>query len=211
MIRCASRAIAALASPPASPKNSRATPKAASPERRSLLRCHFARNPDDGRGSASAARARTGVSRYYFGRPWRRARERVRRARCRGACRGAWACVHVRAEVIVARAHPPRRAPPQFEWPRHTADFTLLRAYVAPDGSAAEPAAENVPYCPGKFLRASPSGAAEGDFAFLLGFPGSTMRYAPESRLAYSDEARVRLGMYTWGCTLGDVHLGMCT
>ena len=23
-----------------------------------------------------------------------------------------------------------------FEWPRHTADFTLLRAYVAPDGSA---------------------------------------------------------------------------
>ena len=30
-----------------------------------------------------------------------------------------------------------------FEWPRHTADFTLLRAYVAPDGSAAEYAPEN--------------------------------------------------------------------
>ena len=46
-----------------------------------------------------------------------------------------------------------------FEWPRHTADFTLMRAYVAPDGSAAEPSPDNVPYKPSKFLRASTSGA----------------------------------------------------
>ena len=78
-----------------------------------------------------------------------------------------------------------------FEWPRHTADFTLLRAYVAPDGSAAEPDTANVPYKPERYLRASTAGASEGDFAFLLGFPGHTMRYAPTSRLAYSREVAV--------------------
>lgn len=78
-----------------------------------------------------------------------------------------------------------------FEWPRHSADFTLLRAYVAPDGSAAEPDDANVPYKPTKYLRASSAGVAEGDFVFLLGFPGTTMRYAPSSRLAYADEVAV--------------------
>lgn len=78
-----------------------------------------------------------------------------------------------------------------FEWPRHTADFTLLRAYVAPDGTTAEPSAENVPYKPKKYLRASTGGVADSDFVFLLGFPGGTMRYAPSSRLAYADEVAV--------------------
>ena len=78
-----------------------------------------------------------------------------------------------------------------FEWPRHTADFTLLRAYVAPDGSAAEPSADNVPYRPERYLRASTSGAEDGDFVFLLGFPGHTMRYAPTARLSYTDEVAV--------------------
>ena len=78
-----------------------------------------------------------------------------------------------------------------FEWPRHTADFTLLRAYVAPDGSAAEPSAANVPYEPKRFFRASTRGAAVNDFVWLLGFPGSTMRYAPTCRLTYSNEVAV--------------------
>ena len=78
-----------------------------------------------------------------------------------------------------------------FEWPRHTADFTLLRAYVAPDGAAAEHSPDNVPYKPQRFLRAATRGVSPGDFVCLLGFPGSTMRYAPASRLAYSDQVAV--------------------
>jgi len=78
-----------------------------------------------------------------------------------------------------------------FEWPRHTADFTLLRAYVGPDGQPAEPSKENVPYRPTKYLQVSKKGVQSGDFVFLLGFPGHTMRYAPSSRLAYSDEVAV--------------------
>lgn len=78
-----------------------------------------------------------------------------------------------------------------FEWPRHTADFTLFRAYVGPDGKPADPSPANVPYQPSRYLQVSRQGAAEGDFIFLLGFPGHTMRYAPSSRLKYSDEVAV--------------------
>ncbi len=78
-----------------------------------------------------------------------------------------------------------------FEWPRHSADFTLLRAYVSPDGGAAEPHPSNVPFRPSRHLRVNASGASAGDFVFLLGFPGSTMRYAPASRLAYTDSVAV--------------------
>ena len=44
-----------------------------------------------------------------------------------------------------------------FEWPRHTADFTLLRAYVGPDGRPAEPNRENIPYNPRNFLKVNPA------------------------------------------------------
>lgn len=90
-----------------------------------------------------------------------------------------------------------------FEWPRHTADFTLLRAYVAPDGSAAEYAAENVPYKPATHIQVSTKGASDGDFVFLLGFPGNTMRYAPACRLAYSDEVAVPALVHDFGEKLG--------
>jgi len=70
-----------------------------------------------------------------------------------------------------------------FEWPRHTADFTLMRAYVSPSGSPAPPSPSNIPYRPRRHISISPTGAAVGDFVFLLGFPGSTMRYAPVCRL----------------------------
>ena len=78
-----------------------------------------------------------------------------------------------------------------FEWPRHTADFTLMRAYVSPDGTSSIFSPSNIPYRPRRHLHMSPSGAAPGDFVFLLGFPGSTMRYAPACRLRYSDAVAV--------------------
>lgn len=78
-----------------------------------------------------------------------------------------------------------------FEWPRHTADFTLLRAYVGPDGEAAEYSPDNVPYKSKAKISVQKNGASEGEMVFLLGFPGSTMRYAPTSRLQYSDDVAV--------------------
>lgn len=79
-----------------------------------------------------------------------------------------------------------------FEWPRHTADFTLLRAYVGKDGGAAEYSPDNVPYdSTNARLQVQADGAGEGDMVFLLGFPGRTMRYAPTPRLRYSDKVAV--------------------
>ena len=60
--------------------------------------------------------------------------------------------------------------------------------YVAPDGAVADYDEANVPFRPDSRLRLCGSGAADGDFVFLLGYPGSTNRYAPSRRLRYSDE-----------------------
>jgi len=62
-------------------------------------------------------------------------------------------------------------------WPRHTGDFSMFRVYCAPDGSPAEYSADNVPYKPKHFLPVSVAGYNEKDFAFVMGYPGSTDRY----------------------------------
>ena len=65
-----------------------------------------------------------------------------------------------------------------WQWPRHTGDYAFYRAYVAPDGSAADYAEENVPYQPEHMLKVSAAGLDDGDFVMAAGYPGSTSRYA---------------------------------
>ena len=62
-------------------------------------------------------------------------------------------------------------------WPRHTADFSMFRIYTAPDGSPAKYAKNNVPLKPKHFLPVSAKGIEDGDFAMIMGFPGTTNRY----------------------------------
>jgi len=62
-------------------------------------------------------------------------------------------------------------------WPRHTGDFSFLRAYVAPDGSSADFSPDNVPYHPTAFLPIASNGVHEDDLTLLIGFPGRTHRY----------------------------------
>lgn len=63
-----------------------------------------------------------------------------------------------------------------FIWPRHTGDFTFLRAYVGADGKPAAYSDKNVAYKPSKFLPISLNGYKEGDFTMILGYPGRTSR-----------------------------------
>lgn len=70
-------------------------------------------------------------------------------------------------------------------WPRHTGDFSFFRAYVAPDGSAASYSKDNVPYKPKKYLKVNPKGVEEGDFLFILGYPGRTFRHYPAQYIEY--------------------------
>ena len=61
-------------------------------------------------------------------------------------------------------------------WPRHTGDFGFYRAYVAPDGTSAPFAKENIPYRPKSWLKIAPQGVKENDFVMVAGFPGTTSR-----------------------------------
>jgi len=62
-------------------------------------------------------------------------------------------------------------------WPRHTGDFALFRVYTGPDGKPADYSPENIPLKPKHYLPVSLNGYEKGDFAMVLGFPGSTTRY----------------------------------
>ncbi|HWW62598.1 MAG TPA: S46 family peptidase, partial [Thermoanaerobaculia bacterium] len=53
-----------------------------------------------------------------------------------------------------------------FEWPRHTGDFSFYRAYV--DGQ---------PYHPKHWLKVSTEGVNNGDLVIVAGYPGRTFRY----------------------------------
>ncbi|MGB7201780.1 MAG: S46 family peptidase [Pyrinomonadaceae bacterium] len=79
--------------------------------------------------------------------------------------------------------------PDNFEWTRHTGDFTFLRAYVAPDGSSADYSPNNVPYKPKKFLSISLNGLKDNDFVFVLGYPGGTTRYRESWSVIYARDA----------------------
>lgn len=85
-------------------------------------------------------------------------------------------------------------------WPRHTGDFSFLRAYVAKDGSSAAYSKDNVPYQPKKFLQVNPKGANEGDFVFILGYPGRTFRNYPAKYIEYQEKFQLPYmsGLYEW-------------
>lgn len=73
-------------------------------------------------------------------------------------------------------------------WPRHTGDFSFLRAYVAKDGSSAKYSKDNVPYKPKKHLKVNPKGVNENDFVFILGYPGRTFRHRPAQYIEYQQQ-----------------------
>lgn len=66
-----------------------------------------------------------------------------------------------------------------WEWPRHTGDFSLFRVYADKDGNPAEYSEDNVPLKPKHHLTTSIAGFEEDDFAMILGYPGRTNRWMP--------------------------------
>jgi hypothetical protein len=64
-----------------------------------------------------------------------------------------------------------------WEWPRHTGDFSVFRVYTGPDGKPASYSKENIPLKPKHYLPVSIKDLNKGDFAMILGYPGRTNRY----------------------------------
>ena len=61
-----------------------------------------------------------------------------------------------------------------WSWPRHTCDFSMFRIYTGPDGNPAEYSDANIPLKPKHHLPVSNRELKDGDFAMVMGFPGTT-------------------------------------
>ena len=64
-----------------------------------------------------------------------------------------------------------------WEWPRHTGDFSIFRVYTDKEGKAADYAADNIPLKSKYSLPVSIKGVKDGDFTMIWGYPGGTNRY----------------------------------
>ncbi|OIQ31692.1 MAG: hypothetical protein BM555_05120 [Crocinitomix sp. MedPE-SWsnd] len=62
-------------------------------------------------------------------------------------------------------------------WTRHTGDFSMFRIYANQENKPAGFAMDNKPYTPKHHLPINIGGIEEGDFSFVMGYPGSTDRY----------------------------------
>ncbi|MDD3037519.1 S46 family peptidase [Bacteroides sp.] len=82
-------------------------------------------------------------------------------------------------------------------WPRHTGDFSIFRIYADADGEPAQYNPNNVPLKTKKHLTISIKGLEAGDYAMIMGFPGSTSRYLTVSevkeRMGSINEPRIRV------------------
>jgi hypothetical protein len=75
-----------------------------------------------------------------------------------------------------------------WEWPRHTGDWSFFRAYVGKDGKPADPGAANVPYHPKHWLHVTTAGLKPNDFVMVAGYPGRTNRDDTASELHHDLE-----------------------
>ena len=66
-----------------------------------------------------------------------------------------------------------------WEWPRHTGDFSMFRVYGDANGNPADYSTTNIPLKPKHHLSVNIKGVKEGDFAMILGYPGRTNRWLP--------------------------------
>src|SRR5690606_22752231 len=81
-----------------------------------------------------------------------------------------------------------------WEWPRHTGDFSLFRVYTDAEGNPAKYAQDNIPMQPKHHLPISVAGIQEGDFAMILGYPGRTNRWMPAGGI----EQNVKFAYPAW-------------
>ena len=75
-----------------------------------------------------------------------------------------------------------------WEWPRHTGDFSMFRVYADKDGNPAAYSTNNVPLQPKHHLPVSLKGYQPDDFAMILGYPGRTNRWMPAQGVAQNVE-----------------------
>lgn len=78
-----------------------------------------------------------------------------------------------------------------WRWPRHTGDWSFLRAYVGKDGKPAVFSKENVPFKPKHWLKVSKEGVKPGEIVFVTGYPGRTQRHQTYADVKETTEWRM--------------------
>lgn len=73
-------------------------------------------------------------------------------------------------------------------WPRHTGDFSVFRVYTNRENKPAEYDVANVPMKSRQFLPISIKPKTKGDFAMIMGYPGSTDRFATSNTIQWALE-----------------------
>lgn len=93
-----------------------------------------------------------------------------------------------------------------WQWPRYSTDFAILRVYADKENRPARYNAGNRPYRPGTHLKLSSRGVKENDFVMVAGFPAQTRQYIPSFALeqivfnetqAEADLVKIKLDYYT--------------
>jgi hypothetical protein len=85
-----------------------------------------------------------------------------------------------------------------WEWPRHTGDFSVFRVYTGPDGKPAHYSKDNIPMKPKYYLPVSLKDLNPDDFTMILGYPGRTSRYMTsyeineQLRIVHPDRIKIR-------------------
>jgi|GEM_PF-75423 len=79
-----------------------------------------------------------------------------------------------------------------WEWPRHNGDFSLVRAYVSKDGKPAPYSKDNIPFVPEAKLKINPNGTQEGDFVFIMGYPGRTFRNESAAYMKFQEDIHLK-------------------
>lgn len=88
-------------------------------------------------------------------------------------------------------------------WPRHTGDFSFLRVYASPKGEGSEFNEANIPYKPKVWLKVATEDLKDGDFTFILGFPGATTRYRTSNSASWNLKYNYPFSIQNFGEIIG--------
>ncbi len=93
-----------------------------------------------------------------------------------------------------------------WEWPRHTCDYSIFRVYTTKDGKPATYSADNVPMKPKWFLPVSLKGYKDGDYSMIYGYPGGTNRYETSFGIKLKNEIENPSLVHLRDVRLKDMH-----
>ncbi|MCT4615968.1 MAG: S46 family peptidase [Marinifilaceae bacterium] len=93
-----------------------------------------------------------------------------------------------------------------WQWPRHSADFAILRVYADKENKSIEHSKENSPYKPVNFLKVSKKGYKQADYAMILGFPGTTKQYVTSRAMKQVAEIKNHYSVMIRGAKLDVIN-----